>query len=724
MINIQTMTSQLPAFGQLVSQQSGNTRRIRTLSVPCDDFIQLGIRYEHLIPPTPNIDFIALTVEVSEPNSSDEPIEETYYLPVDIEAAFPNQPPTALHMSMYVLEVDQFILTTIAPSILSAKDDETAKGELIFEVVSKINMSEGYIVHLNDQSQPIVSFKQYDVQMLNIAYKPPNTSSSERRNFEMSFIVYDNYFAKSKLINLMFSVRNSVTDAPRIIINKGLSLLEGQSRIISSDHLQIVDNDNIDRVRIKVMGGLLHGKLYKGDSTVVLFTPTDILNGLITYQHDDSDSESDSIELRVSDIRNSVHATFPINILPKDDTAPYLIRNVQFSVNEGAVLRITKDLLLASDVDSPNDFILFKIMVPPSAGEILKKFSPEAFGYPVTEFTQRDLQHGRIYYSHLGEEIFEDFFDIVLLDNQIPPNMSPRQLVMVMIEPVDDLPPYLVVGTTLGISVFETEIGIITQQNLRYTDAESPDEELLYVITTPPHFADTYSLTDAGRIISTSGMAVLSKDPQHEVITSFTQEEIDHLRIAYMPPFKEIGPHARTVQFIYSVHDKHGNSVLGQVFNITILPVDNQTPEILCNDIMVREGDSTIITHLMLAVTDMDTELSSVILRVTATPHHGSLQLKNVNLASGETFSMQDIKQQRLRYVHDGSETLRDSITLTANDGIHTATRDLLVIIAPVNDGVPQILPGLVKNLSLPEGGEISLTTDVLAATDVDTHVC
>ncbi|XP_033098559.1 FRAS1-related extracellular matrix protein 1-like [Anneissia japonica] len=37
MINIQTMTSQLPAFGQLVSQQSGNTRRIRTLSVPCDD---------------------------------------------------------------------------------------------------------------------------------------------------------------------------------------------------------------------------------------------------------------------------------------------------------------------------------------------------------------------------------------------------------------------------------------------------------------------------------------------------------------------------------------------------------------------------------------------------------------------------------------------------------------------------------------------------------------
>ncbi|XP_033098560.1 FRAS1-related extracellular matrix protein 1-like, partial [Anneissia japonica] len=73
-------------------------------------------------------------------------------------------------------------------------------------------------------------------------------------------------------------------------------------------------------------------------------------------------------------------------------------------------------------------------------------------------------------------------------------------------------------------------------------------------------------------------------------------------------------------------------------------------------------------------------------------------------------------------YVHDGSETLRDSITLTANDGIHTATRDLLVIIAPVNDGVPQILPGLVKNLSLPEGGEISLTTDVLAATDVDTH--
>ncbi|XP_071952091.1 FRAS1-related extracellular matrix protein 1-like [Antedon mediterranea] len=720
MIHLRTMTKQLPAFGQLISQHSGNPERIRTLSVECDDFVLLGIQYEHLVPPTPNVDFIALTAEVNDPNTGLK--EETYYLPVDIEAAFPNQPPTALHMSMYLLEVDQFILTTIAPSILSSKDDETPKGELVFEVVSEFNISEGCIVHLNDQSQPIMSFTQYDVQMLNIAYKPPNTSFHERRNYKTNFVVYDSYFASSKPINLMFSVRNSITNAPRVMINKGLSLLEGQSRIISSDHLQIVDNDNIDRVRIKVMGGLMHGKLYNGDNIAVMFTPADIANGLITYQHDNSDSESDNIELRVSDIHHSVHATFPINILPKDDTPPYLIRNVQFNVQEGAVLRITKDLLLASDVDSPNDFILYKIMVSPNAGEILKKYSPKSFGYPVTEFTQRDLQHGRIYYSHLGEEIFEDSFDFVLLDNQIPPNMSPRQFVTIKIEPVDDLPPYLVLGTSLGITVLETEIGVFTQQNLQYSDDESPDDELVYVITTSPHFTDTYSLTDAGRIISTSEMTMPTKDPDHQPIISFTQQEIDHLRIAYMPPFKEIGSQTRSVQFIYSVSDKHGNSVLGQLFNITILPVDNQPPQILSNDIMVREGDTTIITHLMLAVTDMDTKLEYVKLRVEEFPNHGTLKLNGVNLDNTKSFIMQDIKHQRLRYVHDGSETLRDSFTLTAIDGIHTTTQDLSIIITPVNDGVPQILPGLINELSLPERGEILLSTNVLSATDVDTH--
>lgn len=41
----------------------------------------------------------------------------------------------------------------------------------------------------------------------------------------------------------------------------GLSLLEGQSRPITWEQLQIVDNDDLDAVRLLVLDGLQHGRL-------------------------------------------------------------------------------------------------------------------------------------------------------------------------------------------------------------------------------------------------------------------------------------------------------------------------------------------------------------------------------------------------------------------------------------------------------------------------------
>lgn len=41
----------------------------------------------------------------------------------------------------------------------------------------------------------------------------------------------------------------------------GLDLLEGQSRPITWESLQIVDNDNLDAVQLLVVEGLYHGWL-------------------------------------------------------------------------------------------------------------------------------------------------------------------------------------------------------------------------------------------------------------------------------------------------------------------------------------------------------------------------------------------------------------------------------------------------------------------------------
>lgn len=47
-----------------------------------------------------------------------------------------------------------------------------------------------------------------------------------------------------------------------------------------------------------------------------------------------------------------------------------------------------------------------------------------------------------------------------------------------------------------------------------------------------------------------------------------------------MPPIEDIGLEPLYVQFVFSVSDQHGGTLSGLVFNITVLPVDNQKPEV------------------------------------------------------------------------------------------------------------------------------------------------
>ena len=56
----------------------------------------------------------------------------------------------------------------------------------------------------------------------------------------------------------------------------------------------------------------------------------------------------------------------------------------------------------------------------------------------------------------------------------------------------------------------------------------------------------------------------------------FTQNAINHNKVAYMPPIQDIGRHPVDAQFVFSISDGRGGNITGKTFAITILPVDNQ----------------------------------------------------------------------------------------------------------------------------------------------------
>lgn len=123
-----------------------------------------------------------------------------------------------------------------------------------------------------------------------------------------------------------------------------------------------------------------------------MFRVRDLREGVVIYHHSDSDTTRDHIVFRISDGRHNIRHKFPINILPKDDSPPFLINNVAVEVQEGGAVRLEEYTLLASDLDSSDDYILYQITSSPGAGQLVRKTSPHETGEGAGLICSEDTQ--------------------------------------------------------------------------------------------------------------------------------------------------------------------------------------------------------------------------------------------------------------------------------------------------------------------------------------------
>lgn len=207
------------------------------------------------------------------------------------------------------------------------------------------------------------------------------------------------------------------------------------------------------------------------------------------------------------------------------------------------------------------------------------------------------------------------------------------------IEPVPDQPPKEVPGSSRCLMIKETEVVHITRQQLHFVDQESPDSALTYTVTTPPFYTGPHRLVypqllktlytklwksilselfalvlmgstpDAGRLFLVDSIPKFTKDSNAPVLRLFTQvilvvfntlevhvvglahpklihfiacfqHAVNFMKVAYMPPIMDIGPYPQYIQFVLSVTNHLGKTVTGICFNITVIPEDNQPPQV------------------------------------------------------------------------------------------------------------------------------------------------
>ena len=118
-----------------------------------------------------------------------------------------------------------------------------------------------------------------------------------------------------------------------------------------------------------------------------------------------------------------------------------------------------------------------------------------------------------------------------------------------------------------------------------------------------------------------------------------------------------------------------------------IAPEPNNPPTVANNrTLTLDEGATSTITNTRLQVTDADGD--SVTFNINDLPNNGTLKLNNTDLGVNDTFTQTDINSGNLNYSHNGSETTRDSFSLSASDGSggNTGNIDFNVRVNAVND--------------------------------------
>lgn len=718
----------LPRYGKLVEEDSVGTM------MDCEEFIKMNVRYQHTFPvKSPNRDYIPMLVELHD-KEGNMLKQEFFQILVRIREGEENTAPKPSFVAMMMMEVDQFVMTAITTDMLAAEDVESNPDELIFNITSPLSIEEGYIVSTDDRNLPITSFYQGDLKDLKIAYKPPAVDSDTERIFQIEFEVVDTEGAVSDPFAFMIVVKPMNTLAPVVTRNTGLLLYEGQSRPLSiSQNLEISDEDNLDKVRITVIDGLRHGDLTVLGSRRKFFTPGDLDAGVVIYQHDGSDTYSDNIIFRMTDGTNEVEFLFPITVVPTDDEAPIINANTGLILFKNQMMPISSLALSAADIDSEDSSIKFTMLPPFSTiGQLLLRQSEapedpstwkfntedEVYEKVVTDWLQQDIIDGKLFYKHIGPHSTStvmDQFSFRVQDDNDPPNQSGESSFIIKIIPVDDLPPELYPGTTLQMTVQEYQLTYFRKKFLRYTDLDTEDRDLKYTIIQPPTDTDENSPVKLGAL-------VLTEKPNTK-ITSFSQAQINHHKIAYKPPDLELGITTHVLQFSYTVEDVSGNKADG-VFTIILKPVDNKPPQIMNSGFTVLERSTHVITSAELDTSDTDTDRTQISFTVAQPPVHGHLRFTFNYMRKGDTFSLDDIENNRISYVHNGDESTGDTIQIDVSDGVHVVPITIKINVKPVDDETPTIsLPvgTLGSYIDVLENGSTEITSNVIQGRDEDT---
>ncbi|NWX84662.1 FREM2 protein, partial [Nothoprocta pentlandii] len=630
-----------------------------------------------------------------------------YLQPVD------NQPPEITNTGFTVPEGGSHVLSQAE---LDASDTDTELAHLRFILTQaprygQLQLS-GYGLILG------AAFGLEDIRQGRVVYVH---SGAETNSDTCSLDVSDGVHIVP--ITLKMNVQPVDDEVPTLRLPPGtvgsyLDVLENGAAEITANVIQGTDEDTDDlMLTFIVEDSPQHGDILVQGVPAERFSQRDLLDGAVVYAHTGGEigllPKEDAFNLTLSDlseqwsIRGNVvqGVSVLVTILPVDNQAPEIFVGEQFMVTEGDKQVITPAHLRAEDVDTPYDDILCTIVAQPASGYI-ENISPapgserSRAGMAISAFTLKDLRQGHVFYVqsiHRGVEPVEDRFNFRCSDGI---NFSQRHHFPIGIIPSNDEQPEIFMREFV---VMEGMSLVIDTPILSAVDGDVPADTLMFTITRFPRHGHIVNQLVNGTVL----------------VESFSVDQItESSSILYEHDDSE------TKEDVFEVKLTDGKySVLKRIF-IMVIPVDDETPRMAINDgLEIEIGETRTIHNRILKATDLDSEDKTLTYIIRYGPGHGLLQRikpsRGVeNITVGMNFTQDEVDRNVIQYMHFGQEGGRDLIKFDVTDGINPLIdRYFYVTINSIDIVFPDVIS---KGVSLKEGGKVTLTTDLLSTSDLN----